>query len=117
MIFNDILTVLERAFADGHDHCMLACLPTTAADGRFRKFDVRVSGSRGLVNAKCVYWPTARQWCHQTGPVATYRPMPEWCRDRRLRGSRRRGCRPYWRRPAADVLSRRQEVLLRPSGM
>lgn len=57
---NDILTGLQRAFADGRDYYMLAYVPTNpTADGKFRKIDVRVRDSKARVNAKRGYWATA----------------------------------------------------------
>jgi VWFA-related protein len=58
---NDILAGLEQAFADGRDYYMLAYVPAnSAADGTFRKIDVRVRDAKAQVNAKRGYWATAQ---------------------------------------------------------
>jgi VWFA-related protein len=57
---NNILTGLERAFADGRQYYMLAYVPTSAkSDGKFHAITVRVRDSKQTVKAKRGYWATA----------------------------------------------------------
>ncbi len=58
---NDLLTGLERAFADGRDYYQIAYVPTNPnQDGKFRKIEVHVRDPKALVNAKRGYWATAQ---------------------------------------------------------
>jgi VWFA-related protein len=54
---NDILTGLERAFADGRQYYMLAYVPGNSnADGKFHAISVRVRDQHMVVKAKRGYW-------------------------------------------------------------
>ncbi|HLX46536.1 MAG TPA: VWA domain-containing protein [Bryobacteraceae bacterium] len=57
---NNILTGLQRAFADGRQYYMLAYVPSnTAPDGRFRAISVRLRDGKMVVKAKRGYWAGA----------------------------------------------------------
>lgn len=54
---NDLLTGLERAFADARDYYTIAYVPANAnLNGKFRKIKVQVRGRDVVVNAKRGYW-------------------------------------------------------------
>ena len=56
---NDILSGLQRAFADGREYYMLAYVPGNAnPDGKFRAISVRVRDNKLVVSAKRGYWAT-----------------------------------------------------------
>lgn len=56
---NDILSGLQRAFADGREYYMLAYVSTNPnLDGKFRAISVRLQDAKLLVNAKRGYWAT-----------------------------------------------------------
>jgi VWFA-related protein len=58
---NDLLTGLQRAFADGREYYTLAYVSTNdAQDGKFRKIQVRLRDSKAVVNAKRGYWAAAQ---------------------------------------------------------
>ena len=58
---NDLLTGLQRAFADGREYYTLAYVSTNdAQDGKFRKIAVQVRDSQATVNAKRGYWAAAQ---------------------------------------------------------
>ncbi len=57
---NNILTGLQRAFADGREYYMLAYVPSNSnLDGKFRAISVRVRDSKSAIGAKRGYWATA----------------------------------------------------------
>ncbi|MBZ5595132.1 MAG: VWA domain-containing protein [Acidobacteriia bacterium] len=57
---NNILNGLERAFADGRQHYVLAYVPSRSdPDGKFHSISVRVRDSRMQVSAKRGYWASA----------------------------------------------------------
>jgi len=57
---NNILTGLQRAFADGREYYMLAYVPSNSnLDGKFRAISVRVRDSKSAISAKRGYWATA----------------------------------------------------------
>ena len=54
---NDILTGLQRAFADGREYYMLAYVPGNSnADGKFHAISVRLRDKKAMVSAKRGYW-------------------------------------------------------------
>lgn len=54
---NNILSGLEKAFADGRQYYVLAYVPTSPnQDGKFHSIFVRVRESKLLVSAKRGYW-------------------------------------------------------------
>jgi VWFA-related protein len=54
---NNILSGLERAFADGRQYYVLAYVPSSSnPDGKFHSISVRVRESKLLVSAKRGYW-------------------------------------------------------------
>jgi VWFA-related protein len=54
---NDLLKGIQRAFADGRQHYVLAYVPSnTAMDGTYRKIQVEVKRRGVHVNAKPGYW-------------------------------------------------------------
>jgi VWFA-related protein len=54
---NDILTGLQRAFADGREYYMLAYVPGNSnADGKFHAISVRLRDKNAVVRAKRGYW-------------------------------------------------------------
>jgi VWFA-related protein len=58
---NNLLTGLQRAFADGRDYYTIAYASDNAkADGKFRAIKVQIKGHDYTINAKRGYWPTAQ---------------------------------------------------------
>ena len=56
---NNILSGLERAFADGREYYMLAYVPIRSdLDGKFRTISVRTRDGKWVVSAKRGYWAT-----------------------------------------------------------
>jgi VWFA-related protein len=54
---NDLLTGMQRAFADGRQYYMLAYVPDNAsADGKFRAISVKLRNGKLVVKAKRGYW-------------------------------------------------------------
>jgi VWFA-related protein len=54
---NDLLKGIQRAFADGRQHYVLAYVPSnTALDGTYRKIQVDVKRRGVHINAKPGYW-------------------------------------------------------------
>jgi hypothetical protein len=54
---NNILTGLQRAFADGRQYYMLAYVPSNSdPDGKFRPISVRLRDGKMVVKAKRGYW-------------------------------------------------------------
>jgi VWFA-related protein len=54
---NDILSGLERAFADGRQYYVLAYVPSSSnSDGKFHAISVRVRENKMVVSAKRGYW-------------------------------------------------------------
>ncbi|MGA2597827.1 MAG: VWA domain-containing protein [Bryobacteraceae bacterium] len=57
---NDLLTGMQRAFADGRQYYMLAYVSGNSnADGKFRSISVRLRDGKMLVKAKRGYWAVA----------------------------------------------------------
>jgi VWFA-related protein len=57
---NDILTGLQRAFADGRQYYMLAYVPgNSSADGKFHAISVRLRDKKLFAKAKRGYWALA----------------------------------------------------------
>jgi VWFA-related protein len=59
---NNLLTGLQRAFADGRDYYTLAYVSTNESlDGKFRAIKVQTSDRKANVNAKRGYWAATAQ--------------------------------------------------------
>jgi VWFA-related protein len=57
---NDLLTGMQRAFADGRQFYMLAYVPGNSnVDGKFRSISVRLRDGKMVVKAKRGYWASA----------------------------------------------------------
>ncbi len=57
---NDLLTGMQRAFADGRQYYMLAYVPEKSnEDGKFRSISVRLKDGKMVVKAKRGYWAAA----------------------------------------------------------
>jgi VWFA-related protein len=57
---NNILSGIERAFADGRQYYLIAYVPSAPkSDGKFHAISVRVRDSKVVVSAKRGYWATA----------------------------------------------------------
>jgi VWFA-related protein len=55
---NDLLRQFRSALADGREYYLLTYVPRNhAADGKFRRISVEVSGAKVHVRAKSGYWP------------------------------------------------------------
>jgi VWFA-related protein len=58
---NNLLTGLQRAFADGRDYYTIAYVsPNASVDGKFRTITVQVRDRSAVVNAKRGYWAAAQ---------------------------------------------------------
>jgi VWFA-related protein len=57
---NDLLTGMQRAFADGRQYYMLAYVSGNSnVDGKFRSISVRLTNGKLNVKAKRGYWASA----------------------------------------------------------